>query len=170
MKLLSSDTTFTHGHDGEETWFGLLYLHERLVAAVDEALQAEHNLPLSWFEVLLRLASHHASGNPYASVSSIAGSVLLSSSRVSRVIEGLEKRGLVRRRPNERDGRVSEVALTEAGLALYKAADTTHRRMVNKHLLEKLSPEVARTIAQAWRTLLDEEGDFAEKASMQQSG
>lgn len=160
MKLSGSGTAFVHGHDGEKVWFGLLYLRERLATAVDEALQAEHDLPLSWFEVLLRLASQHAAGEPYVSVSSVAGSVLLSPSRVSRVIEGLEKRGLVTRKKGEHDGRVSRVALSEAGLALYRAADQTHRRLVNERLLDKLTPEEAATIAHAWRRLLGEEADF----------
>lgn len=160
MRLPESGTAFAHGHDGEKVWFGLLYLRERLAAVVDEALQAEHDLPLSWFEVLLRLASCRAAGEPYVSVSSVAGSVLLSPSRVSRVIDGLEKRGLVTRKKGERDGRVSRVALTEAGLALYEAADKTHRRLVNERLLEKITPEEATTIAHVWRRLLGEEADF----------
>ena len=55
MGMLESDTPFTHGRDGEAVWFGLLNGHETFVSKVDSALQAEHHLPLTWFEVLLRL-------------------------------------------------------------------------------------------------------------------
>lgn len=158
MNLLSSDTAFCHGADGEKAWFGLLYVREQLVEGVEGALKAEHDLPLSWFEVLLRLAAGTAAGEPFVSVSRVAEAVLLSPSRVSRVIDGLEERGLVERRPGERDARVSEVALTEAGLDFYRSADATHRRVVNEVFLAKLSPEEAEVISRVWRRLLSETG------------
>lgn len=156
--MLESDTPFAHGRDGEETWFGLLYGHETFVDKVDRALQAEHNLPLTWFEVLLRLVIENTSEDGFMSVSKIAGAVLLSPSRVSRVLDGLEQRGLLERRRGERDARVSEVALTQQGRDLCKAANTTHRRVVNEIFLEKLSAEEAEVIAGVWRRLLGKPG------------
>ena len=158
MGMLESDTPFTHGTDGEETWFGLLNGHEYFVDKVDRALQAEHNLPLTWFEVLLRLVIDNPSSDGFMSVSKIAGSVLLSPSRVSRVLDGLEQRGLLERRRGERDARVSEVALTQSGHDLCRAADTTHRRVVNEIFLNKLSADEAEVIAQVWRRLLGKPG------------
>ncbi len=152
--MLESDTPFTHGRDGEVVWFGLLNGHETFMNTVDRALQAEHNLPLTWFEVLLRLVIDNPSEDGFMSVSKIAGSVLLSPSRVSRVLDGLEQRGLLERRRGERDARVSEVALTERGRDLCAAADTTHRRVVNEIFLGKLSAEEAEVIAGVWRRLL----------------
>lgn len=159
MEITRSDAPFTHSHNGEKAWFGLLYIHEQLVGRVDKALQVEHDLPLSWFEVLLRLATENTSEDGFTSVSTIAGAVLLSSSRVSRVLDGLEQRGLIERRRGERDARVSKVALTKSGHALYRAADATHRRVVNEVFLDKLSAHEAEIIAQVWRGLL---GDTAE--------
>ena len=144
-----SDGAFLHSADGKTAWFGLLYVQGYLIKKVSKAIQAEHDLPLSWFEVILRLA-----GEDFVSISSIVGSVSLSSSRVSRVVEGLEQRGLVRRRQGEHDARVSEIALTEAGTAFYRAADATHRRVVNAYFLAQLSAEEAEVMAQVWRRLL----------------
>ena len=152
MKFPSSDTPFLHGDDGEKAWFGLLYVPKQLLKKIDKALKAEYDLPLSWIEVILHLAIEDS----FVSVSNIVGAVSLSSSRVSRVIEDLEKRGLVKRRQGERDARVSEVALTEAGVVLYRAADATHRRVVNEQFLEKLSPEETEVLARVWRRLLGE--------------
>lgn len=152
MKFPPSDTPFLHGADGERAWFGLLYVQGQLVKKINKALKVEHDLPLSWFEVLLRLAVEES----FVSVSNIVGAVTLSSSRVSRVIEDLERRGLVKRRQGERDARVSEVALTEAGVALHRAADATHRRVVNEYFLGRLSPDEAEVVARVWRRLLGE--------------
>lgn len=154
MTATISSTPFTHRDDGEKAWFGLLYLHEDFVGKVDKTLKAEHNLPLSWFEVLLRLATENPAVDGFMSVSDISSAVLLSSSRVSRVLDGLEQRGLTERRRGERDARVSQVALTERGLALYNAADATHRRVVNEVFLDKLAPEETEVIARVWRRLL----------------
>ena len=95
-----------------------------------------------------------AAEDDFVSVSTVVGVVTLSASRVSRVVDDLEKRNLIRRRQGERDARVSEIALTEAGLALYKAADATHRRVVNEHFLGKLSAEEAKVVARVWQRLL----------------
>ena len=146
-----SDGEFLHGADGKTAWFGLLYVQGNLIKKVSKAIQAEHDLPLSWFEVILRLA-----GEDFVSISSIVGSVSLSSSRVSRVVEGLEQRGLVWRRQGEHDARVSEIALSEAGTAFYRAADATHRRVVNEYFLAQLSAEEAEVLAQVWQRLLGE--------------
>ncbi len=148
----SSDDAFLHGADGRAAWFGLIYVQGLLVKKIDRALKTEHDLALSWFEVILRLAAEDS----FVSVSNIVETVSLSSSRVSRVIESLQQRGLVRRRQGERDARVSEIALTEAGLAFYKAADATHRRVVNEYFLAKLSPEEAEVVARVWHRLLGE--------------
>ena len=154
MNASSSDTAFQHGADGEKAWFGLLYVQGLLIKTIDKALKAEHDLPLSWFEVILRLAAE----DDFVSVSTVVGVVTLSASRVSRVVDDLEKRNLIRRRQGERDARVSEIALTEAGLALYRAADATHRRVVNKHFLGKLSAEEAEVVARVWQRLLGATG------------
>ena len=138
-----------HGADGKTAWFGLLYIQGTLIKKVSKAIETEHDLPLSWFEVILRLADED-----FKSISSIVSSVSLSSSRVSRVIEGLEQRGLVRRRQGEHDARVNEITLTEAGIAFYKMADATHRRVVNEYFLAELSQEEAEIVAQMWRRLL----------------
>ncbi len=57
MSVSPSDATFRHGADGEQAWFGLLYVQGLLIKTIDKALKAEHDLPLSWFEVILRLAA-----------------------------------------------------------------------------------------------------------------
>ncbi len=150
----SSDGAFLYGKDGKTAWFGLIYVQGQLIKRVDKAIRAEHDLPLSWFEVILRLAGE----DNFVSISSIVETVSLSSSRVSRVVEGLERHGLIKRRQGEYDARVSEIALSEAGIAFYKAADATHRRVVNEYFLAKLSAAEAEVIAQVWRRLLGEPG------------
>jgi len=49
---------------------------------------------------------------------------------LSRILGGFEKRGLLDRRPSERDGRQVVIALTAAGRALYASIDSSSRGAV----------------------------------------
>lgn len=108
---------------------------------------------MSTYEILLRLAAYDECEG-FLSISKLAATVLLSSSRVSRLIDGLERQGLIERRAGERDARVSEVALSPQGREVCAAADITHRRVVNELFLARLSAQEAAVLAQVWRKVL----------------
>ena len=74
------------------------------------------------------------------------------------MIGGLEQRGLIERHEGECDARVSEVALTQTGRNLFRAADANYRHTVNEAFLDKLSAEEAEVIARVWRRLLGKPG------------
>jgi GNAT superfamily N-acetyltransferase len=66
---------------------------------------------------------------------------------LSRILGGFEKRGLIDRRPSERDGRQIVIALTDAGRALYATIDTRSRAAVAALLRELDGPDQARLVA-----------------------
>jgi DNA-binding MarR family transcriptional regulator len=112
-------------------WRELLARHADLTCALDRALQAGHSLGMSEYEVLERLAElpEHS-----AKVATIAKSVHLSQSALSRVIGRLETAGLVERHMCPEDRRAVNVRLTEAGLALQTEAQPTQRRVLAERL------------------------------------
>jgi DNA-binding MarR family transcriptional regulator/GNAT superfamily N-acetyltransferase len=65
-----------------------------------------------------------------ATASELAAMLGLDTGYLSRILSGFEKRGLIDRRPSERDGRQVLIALTEAGRALYATIDTRSREAV----------------------------------------
>jgi len=65
-----------------------------------------------------------------ARASELAAELGLDTGYLSRILGGFEKRGLIDRRPSERDGRQIVIALTEAGAALYATIDTSSRDAV----------------------------------------
>lgn len=65
-------------------------------------------------------------------VSAVAAEAGLSQPTVSRALPALERAGLVRRRPDDDDGRASVLALTDEGLSL--VADT--REWLNQRLAD----------------------------------
>jgi DNA-binding MarR family transcriptional regulator len=117
-------------------WLGLLYAHSTLVKQVDAELLAAHRLPLSAHEILFRLSRAE---DGHLSISELAGSVLVSPSRVSRLVDELAGRGLVERRSCPTDARVSHIVISDEGRALLDEADATLHAALRRHFVERLS-------------------------------
>src|ERR1700751_4124701 len=81
-----------------------------------------------------------------ATAAEIAAELGLDAGYLSRILGGFERRGLIDRRPSERDGRQSDIALTEAGRGLYATIDTTSREEVAALLGELEDADQARLV------------------------
>ncbi|MEV8533806.1 MarR family winged helix-turn-helix transcriptional regulator [Streptomyces sp. NPDC051211] len=135
-------------------FYGLVWAGTVMTDRVDRALVKAHDLPVSWFEVMLWLAS-----SPEPVPASVLGnSTLLSRSQVSRVVDALQARGLVTRTPSARDARSVEVALTEAGRAVFADADATRREVLAPVFTELLDEQDLEALGRVWRKLKSEKG------------
>lgn len=123
-------------------WRELLARHADMSCVLERELQAEHQLGMSEFEVLERLAEiPERSGK----VQKLAGAVHLSQSALSRVISRLETAGLVERTICPEDRRAVNVLITSAGLKRHAQAQPTQRRV----LAERLHAPVQKSCAWA---------------------
>ena len=104
-------------------WGRFLRAHAALTRELSARLEAEHGLTLTDFEVLLQL--NHAPEQAMRRVD-IARAVLLTASGITRLLDGLERAGWVEKRACSSDARVSYAALTEDGLAKFRAAEQSH--------------------------------------------
>lgn len=120
-----------------DAWIGLLESHKQLTRALDAELEARHGLSLSGLELLGRLA---AAEDRRLRLSALAQASGLSLSRVSRIVDLLEARGLVQRRPCPQDARAVEAHLTDAGLRLTREAQATHFASVQQRFFDTLAP------------------------------
>jgi DNA-binding MarR family transcriptional regulator len=111
-------------------WRELLARHADITCALDREL-APHGLGMSEYEVLERLAEFPEQS---AKVQTIAKSVHLSQSALSRVIGRLETAGLVERHMCPEDRRAINVRLTDGGLLRQTEAQSTHRRVLGERL------------------------------------
>lgn len=127
-----------------DAWIGLLETHKRLTRALEAQLEAAHGVSLSAVELLGRLA---AADDHQLRLSRLAGEANLSLSRVSRIVDVLEARGLVRREACATDARAVEAHLTDAGLGLARAAQATHVESVRERFLDRLQPGEAELLA-----------------------
>lgn len=138
-----------------DAWIGLLATHRRLTRELDAELEAQHDLTLSGLELLARLAS--APGQMLR-LSVLAVEAGLSLSRVSRIVDSLEGRGLVERQPCPADARAINAQLTAAGLELARAAQATHLAAVRARFFDKLSEPEITALASAFGRLSPESG------------
>ncbi|MFF3323893.1 MarR family winged helix-turn-helix transcriptional regulator [Streptomyces sp. NPDC002889] len=133
----------------DHAFYGLVWAGTVLTERVDRALSKAHDLPVSWFEVMLWLAS-----SPEPVPASVLGnSTMLSRSQVSRVVDALQSRGLVTRTPSARDARSVEVALTEEGHRLFAEADTTRRECLAPVFTDLLDQEDLEALSAVWQKL-----------------
>jgi DNA-binding MarR family transcriptional regulator len=133
-----------------DAWLGLQRTHRLLTRALDAALSDRHGLSLSALEVLGRLA---AADRRRMRLSSLAEEVDLSLSRVSRLVDGLERRGLVERQACEEDARATNAWLTDAGLRLTREAQAAHVADVQRHFFDQLTASEARALAAVFARL-----------------
>jgi DNA-binding MarR family transcriptional regulator len=138
---------------GADAWLGLNRAHRELTRRLEAALDHEYGLSLSALEVLGRLA---ASEHYRRRLSRLAIDVDLSVSRVSRLVDSLQRRGLVERRPYPGDTRATNACLTAEGLALARQAQISHLAEVQRLFLHRLTDDELRTLAAVFARLLDQ--------------
>ena len=127
-----------------DAWRGLLVAHSRLVPAVEADLRAAGQVPLSWYDVLLEL---NAAPERRLRMSELGQRVVLSRTRVSRIVDELAAAGLVERQPDQADGRSSFAVLTSAGRDALRRAWPVYREAIHRHLAAGLSVPQCRELA-----------------------
>ena len=119
-------------------WRQFLRAHAHVTRALEHELLVEQELPLASYEVLLHLAE--APGRRLR-MTELADRVLLSRSGLTRLVDRLEREGLVERAACPGDARGTHAVLTESGLARLRAAAPTHLRGVAQHVTDRLTAE-----------------------------
>jgi DNA-binding MarR family transcriptional regulator len=125
----------------------MLRVHARLTRELDAELVRAHRLPLSSYEVLLFLAD---SPGGQLRMSELADGVLLSRSGLTRLVDRMERDGLLRRERCPDDARGFLATITPKGRALFQRARRTHLDGVRERFLAQLTPEEQRTLADLW--------------------
>ena len=128
----------------------MLRAHAELTRELDSQLAREHKLPLSSYEVLLFLAD--APGGRMR-MSDLAESVLLSRSGLTRLVDRLEREGLLKRERCESDARGLFAEITPAGRRLFDEARRTHLDGVRALFLDRFSRDELRTLGGLWQKL-----------------
>jgi DNA-binding MarR family transcriptional regulator len=118
---------------------------------LDEELQERHRLSLSEYDVLVQISA--APGGEIR-MCDLADAVMLSRSGLSRLVERLERSGLVHRRRADDDGRATMASITDTGLERLAEATPTHLDGVRRLFLEPVGLTRQRQLAHAWRSIM----------------
>jgi DNA-binding MarR family transcriptional regulator len=129
-----------------DAWGALLQVHALLVPVLDRELRAAVQLPLTWYDVLLELS---AAEDRRLTMSELAGRVVLSRTRVSRVVDELAQVGLIRRESNPDDARSAYAVLTAEGLARFRQAAPVYLAGIERQFAQRLSEADLRAIVRA---------------------
>ncbi|MBO3745183.1 MarR family transcriptional regulator [Streptosporangiaceae bacterium NEAU-GS5] len=123
--------------DPKQMWRDLLARHADVSCALERELGEKHDLGLSEFEVLDRMAESHPDcrdpGGKFR-VQELAEQVHLSQSALSRLIARLERMGLVERAMCDFDRRGVFVVLTGEGRRRHAEASPTHQAVLAQKL------------------------------------
>jgi DNA-binding MarR family transcriptional regulator len=125
-------------------WTALLRAHSAVTRELERQLAAEHGLTLSDYDVLVQLAQ--APGGRLRPAE-LARAVLLSRSGVTRLVQGLEREGLVERVACPDDLRGSLVQLTARGRDVLRQASRTHLRGVGERFAGRFDDGELRLLA-----------------------
>jgi DNA-binding MarR family transcriptional regulator len=139
-------------------WRGLLRVHSALVKALDAELLATHDLPLTSYEVLINL---QAAPGRRRRMAELADGVLLSRSGMTRLVDRLEREGLLERDQCTDDGRGTYAVLTEKGDAYLSRARPTHLDGVRERFLQHFEPGELQLLATFWERVLPGAADLS---------
>lgn len=134
----------------DETWFdawrGVLFASARVLRIADLDMVEREGFPLTWFDVLSRLADMGTTGLRMQELEELA---LFTRGGLTRLVDRIEAAGLVRRAPVPGDRRGVRVVLTADGKHRYSAAIARHREVIEREFGRRLTAAQHRAVADA---------------------
>jgi DNA-binding MarR family transcriptional regulator len=125
-------------------WARLLRTHAAVTRELSARLVADHGLTINDYEALLLLS--HAPDCAMRRVD-LAEELVLTPSGVTRLLEGLERAGWVKKGACKSDARVTYAVLTDRGRAKLERASSSHLAQVRALFEERFSPGELETLA-----------------------
>jgi len=132
--------------DEERLWRALMRIVLVLPRVLDRDLVHASGLTANEYLTLMQLSEAPGRELRMADLASATG---LSASRMTRLIDDLQERRLVTRRPSPTDGRGNVAKLTPLGVTKLKAAWPAHLASARRRTLDHVEPSGLRAAAEA---------------------
>ncbi len=145
------------GEEGYAAWLDVFQAQTLVVRALEKIMKQEFGMPLAEYEVLARLAE--VPEGERVRMQELARKVLLSKSGLSQLFTKLERRGLVERRGDPENLRVTYATMTAQGREALERARPTFRDEVHRLFAGHLSEEEIRTVRRAMRKVIRSSGE-----------
>ena len=143
----------------EAFWRALMRIVLSLPHRLDVDLVRAVGITANEYTTLMCLSE---AANRELRMADLANAAALSPSRMTRLVDDLQTRGLVMKRSSSEDGRGNVARLTPAGVAKIKAAWPAHLASVRERVFDHIDPS---TVAQAAQALSEVAAALEEKPS-----
>ena len=130
-----------------QSWRGVLFASARVLRISDLDMLERDGFPLTWFDVLSRLADAAPGG---LRMQELEERSLFNRGGMTRLVDRIEAAGLVRRERVPDDRRGVRVVLTDEGRQRYAAAIARHREVIEREFGRRLTPAQHRAVAEAF--------------------
>jgi DNA-binding MarR family transcriptional regulator len=133
-------------------WRLMLEAHAATVELLSKELEAECGMTIGWYDVLFHL--HEADGGRLRMVD-LARAVLLSKSGLTRLVDRMEREGLVLRAVAPDDRRSFEVSMTAEGEKRFRKAARIHLHGIDRHWIGVVDAADGRVLEKSLRAVRD---------------
>jgi DNA-binding MarR family transcriptional regulator len=123
-----------------------------VVRRVDADVQAKMTMSMAWYDVLLEL---NAAPGKRLRMQDLGEVVVLSRTRVSRIVDELVAEGLVAREANDEDRRSFYAAITGDGRKRLRRAAPVYLQAIREHFVAVLDPQDLAVVGAAMSALID---------------
>jgi DNA-binding MarR family transcriptional regulator len=133
-------------------WRLFLESSQALVDILDADLQERSGISLRWYDVLVHLEE---APDERLRMSELARRIVASTSGLTRVIDGMERAGLVRRERPASDRRAIEVVPTPRGMEVLASARPLHREAIQRHFARHLDGREVKALTRSLTKVRD---------------
>ncbi|MDQ3576379.1 MAG: MarR family transcriptional regulator [Actinomycetota bacterium] len=123
---------------GVAAWRAMLLAYNAAVRAIDAELDQAGAMPLTWYDVLLEL---NATSEGKLRMRELANRVVLSRTRVSRLVDEMAGAGLVDKIRDETDRRVVWASITSKGKREFRTTAPLYLRGIESQFAAYLTPD-----------------------------
>ena len=128
-------------------WRAFLRVHAHVTGELDRRMTEAHGLSLDQYGVLITLVS---APDRQLRMGELGARRLVTPSKMSRVVDELERGRLVKRARDPEDGRSFLATLTGRGLRKLRGAQVTHHAVVRERFRDGLSERQVKELARIW--------------------
>jgi DNA-binding MarR family transcriptional regulator len=137
---------------GQQAWGLLLLTQARLIRVMEKDLAGANVLPPDLYDVLLGLSR---APDRRLRLNELADAVVLSRSGLTRLVDRLERQGLLRRERCPEDRRGAYAVLTDAGLEALQKAWPVYRAGIERYFVAHLEGDEVAVIKRALTRVLE---------------
>ena len=134
-----------------DAWRGVLFAHARVLRGLEADLLEQHDLPITWFDVMGRLKQAPGQRLRMHELEEVS---VFTRSGLTRLVDRVEEAGFVRRERSAEDRRGVYVAITQAGIDKINDVWSDHVVSIQKHFGQYLDRRDAEALQMATEKIL----------------